>query len=367
MLTNRKARRWDSGQRLAHLGVTLAVSASLLAGCGARTSIDSAEAASLAPATPAGGSPNGSPTTPPPSPAPCESLSIDIANLRPTVMLLIDQSGSMASPYPDRSSPQTRWSLVRQALFDAQRGVVKQFEHSVRFGVTFFTSHNGFSGGVCPLLSEVVATTDNYEALSALYDRLAPDDDTPTGAALQKVVDGLEAHPTGGPQSILLVTDGDADTCEIPDPQEGQPDALAAAQRAFAAGIEVSVLGISHDIAQQNLQQLANAGRGRPVDSVWGVNPEAAQPFEAGDNVQGLTAQLAGILTQLSLCNVPLQRDTGATEASAARVLLDGEPLQYGARDGFTVADPRHLAITGKACETLTAKGQRLTIRVSCD
>jgi hypothetical protein len=349
------------------LPFTLAMSASLLGGCGARTSLDFAETASIAPALPAGGSTNGSPTALPPSPKPCESFSVDIANLRPTVMLLIDQSGSMASPYPERSSPETRWSLVRQALFDAQRGVVKQFEHSVRFGVTFFTSHNGFSGGVCPLLSQVIAATDNYEALSALYDQLRPDDDTPTGAALQKVIDGLQAHPTGGPQSILLVTDGDADTCEIPDPQEGQPDALSAAQRAFAAGIEVSVLGISHDIAQQNLQQLANAGRGRAVDAVWGVNPEAAQPFEAGDNVQGLTAQLSGILTQLSLCNVPLQRETSAAEASAGQVLLDGQPLHYGVSDGFTVTDPRHLSITGKACETLTAKGQHLTVRISCD
>ncbi len=282
-------------------------------------------------------------------------------------MLLIDQSGSMASPYPDRTSTETRWSLVRQALFDLQRGVIKQFEHSVRFGVTFFTSHNGFSGGVCPLLSEVSAATDNYEALSALYDQLKPDDDTPTGAALQKVLAGLQAHPPSGPQSILLVTDGDADTCEVPDPQLGQPDALAAAQRAFAAGIEVSVVGISRDIAPQNLQQLANAGKGRAVDAVWGVDPGAAQPFEAGDDVQGLTAQLAGILTQLSLCNIPLQRDTGAAEASAGHVLLDGQPLAYGASDGFTVQDPRHLSIQGKACETLTAQGQRVSVRISCD
>lgn len=365
-LTNRKTPLGDSSHRLAHLRLPLAIAALMVGGCGARTALDYPETVGIASATPAGGSSNGVPGALP-SKGPCESITVDIASLRPTVMLLVDQSGSMASPYPDRDSPQTRWSLVRQALFDAQSGVVKRFEHSVRFGVTFFTSHNGFSGGVCPLLSEVSAAPDNYEALSALYDQLEPDDDTPTGAALQKVVDGLQAQPATGPQSILLVTDGDADTCEVPDPQEGQPDALAAAQRAFAAGINVSVLGISQDIAQQNLQQLANAGRGRATDAVWGVDPEAAQPFEAGDNVQGLTAQLTDILSQISLCSVALQRATGAAEASTGEVLLDGQPLAYGASDGFAIEDPRHLAITGKACDTLKANGKRLSVRISCD
>lgn len=357
------ARRWDSGLPLVCL---LAAALSGTGACGARTGFDDLATVGLDPAKPAGGAANGGSGPLPPMNHDCESISVDIANLRPTVQLLVDQSGSMASAYPDRNSPQTRWSLVRQALFDVNSGVVKQFEHSVRFGVTFFTSHNGFSGGVCPLLNEVSAATDNFAALSGLYDRLQPDDDTPTGAALQQVIDGLQAQPRGGPQSILLVTDGDADTCEVPDPQGGQPDALAAAQRAFAAGIELTVLGISHDIGQQNLQQLANAGRGRTLDAVWGVDPDAAQPFDASDSVQGLTAQLADIL-QRSLCTVALQRDTSPVEARASQVLLDGRALEYGANDGFTIADSRHLTITGKACEILTANGQRLSVRIACD
>jgi hypothetical protein len=358
-----KARRWDAGLSVVCL---LAVAASGVGACGARTGIDYSETVGLGAEKPAGGTANGGAGALPPPNHDCQSIGVDIANLRPTVQLLVDQSGSMASAYPDRNSPQTRWSLVRQALFGVQGGVVKQFEHSVRFGVTFFTSHNGFSGGVCPLLNEVSAAIDNFQALSGLYDRLEPDDDTPTGAALQNVVDRLQALPRGGPQSILLVTDGDADTCEIPDPQGGQPDALAAAQRAFAAGIELTVLGISHDIGQQNLQQLANAGRGRALDAVWGVDPGAAQPFDASDSVQGLTAQLADIL-QRSLCTVALQRETNVVEARAGQVLLDGQALEYGASDGFTIADSHHLTITGKACETLTAKGRRLSVRIGCD
>lgn len=350
---------------LAYLSLALLLAVPAVSGCGARTGVGFAETNDFSPATPAGGASGNRPLGT--GGASCESITVDIANLRPTVMLLVDQSGSMASPYPDRSSPETRWSLVRKALFDSENGVVKQFEHSLRFGIAFFTSHNGFEGGQCPILSEVSAATDNYQALSKLYDQLQPDDDTPTGAALQTLVNQLQREPPGSPQSILLVTDGDADTCEVPDPQQGQPDAVAAAERAFSAGISVSVLGISNDIAQQNLQQLANAGKGRAIDAVWGVDRDAAQPFEASHSVQGLTAQLGEILGAISLCTVPLLRDTASGEASSARVLLDDQSLKYGTSDGFTIVDPRHLAITGRACETLKERGQRLTVRIGCD
>jgi hypothetical protein len=272
----------------------------------------------------------------------------------------------MEFPYPDSDSPETRWSLVQNALFDPQHGVVKLFEHSVRFGIAFFTSHNGFSGGACPLLSQVSAATDNYEALRALYAELEPDDDTPTGAALQAITTELTSPSARGPQSIVIVTDGDADTCEVPDPQEGQPEALAATERAFAAGIDVSVLGISTDIAEQNLQELANAGKGKPIDAVWGVDAAAAQPFHASEDVVGLAAQLAEILGRIPLCTVQLERDLVGDEASGGEVLLDGQPLAYGSANGFAVKDARHLEVVGQACETLKASGKQLSVRLSC-
>lgn len=356
---------WTRRHGLSMFALAVAAAGAQTASCGARTALDFPESNHyLGPATPAGS--GGQPPAGTPAP-PCESFTVEISDLRPAVTLLVDQSGSMASRYPDRNSPETRWSLVRKALFDSNNGVVKQFEHRVRFGIVFFTSHNGFSGGVCPMLSEVRAATDNYEALSSLYDQLEPEDDTPTGAALQSVVAELRAQAARGPQSIVLVTDGDADTCEMPDPQQGQPQAVAAAQAAFAAGIEVSVLGISSDIAGPNLQQLANAGKGKAIDAVWGVDPNAAQPFTASDDVRGLTAQLADILGGIPLCSVPLQRDVATDEASTGQVLLDGQPLAYGADNGFISKDPRHLEIVGPACDTLKTTGKELRVRISCN
>jgi hypothetical protein len=275
----------------------------------------------------------------------------------------------MRQAYPTFGSKMTRWSLVGDALFDPSVGVIKNFELSVRFGVAFFTSHNGFSGGACPLLSEVTAATGNYEAMLELYRRLQPDDDTPTGAAIDRVVNELQRSPIVGHPSIVLVTDGDPDTCEVPDPQEPEAVtvAVAAAERAHAAGIDLYVLGISNDIDGRNLQQLANAGKGAPIASVWGVDAGAAQPFHASDSLAGLAAQLSGILSSVPFCEVTLHRDVSTIEAMQGSVVLDGSPLAYGSADGFVLKDPRHLEVVGKACAAIKASGKQLTARISCD
>ena len=389
MLFNRRPLKAHSVQR-SWRSLSLAGGV-LLAACGARSGVDlldatqtgsaGARANSPDPALPAGGA--GAPAqggasasagafaragSPAQGGAPsarpvCEAVTVAIDELRPALTLVVDQSRSMNESYPDSQSLATRWSLVGDALFDPTFGVVKRFEASIRFGIAFFTSYPGS----CPVLSEVPAQTRNYPALNMLYRSLAPRGDTPTGDALQQIVSELERTPSQGPRSILLVTDGNPDTCAQPNPDEGQPEAVAATQRAFAAGIDSYVLGISNDIAGQNLQQLANAGKGRPIDLVWGVDADAAQPFQASDNVQDLAAQFADVLNRIPLCEVRLKRDVDASEASRARVVLDGVPLGYSAVDGYVLKDSRHLSIVGQACEAVKAGGRQLSVRISCD
>ncbi len=318
-----------------------------------------------------GGAPPVMPTAPllPPEPPPprCEDLEVTIDELRPSVTLLVDQSGSMRSRYPERRSPQTRWQLMRAALLDEQTGVVRALEQSIQFGLSFYTSYNGFSTGTCPVLSEVSSATGNYAAIAKLYDSVSPADDTPTGAAINAVVERSLATRSKGPRVILLVTDGEADSCTIPDPQLGQGEAVEAAQNAWAAGIDFYVLGVSSDISAANLQQLANAGQGRPLEAVWGSHPEAAQPYQAKDDVAGLTAQLAEILARVPLCEIELEREVALVELDNAVVTLDGEPLVFASPDGFERKDARHLRILGRACESLRASGKQLRVRISCE
>lgn len=312
------------------------------------------------------------PVTKPPQPPenPCESVSVTIDELRPTVSLLVDQSGSMRAGYPTEDSPQSRWTIVRQALLDEQTGVVRGLESSMQFSLAFYTSHNGTAGGgTCPLLSEVHAATGNYEAIRTLYDNSSPDDDTPTGAAIAQLVSEIRQAKRQGPEVILLVTDGDPDTCDVPDPQTeaGQLEAVSAAASAHTADIDFYVLGISADISGDKLQQLANAGQGKPLDARFGLDPDAAEPYQASTDVAGLTAQLRGILARVPLCEVGLDRDIGADELATGEVTLDGRKLMLDAKDGWRLSDSRHLLITGKACERLRARGKRLTVQISCD
>ncbi len=302
----------------------------------------------------------------PPEP-PCEAVSLTIDELRPSVTLLVDQSGSMRQGYPTRESAQTRWTVVRQALLDPMQGVVSTLQQSIQFGLVFYTSHNGFTGGTCPILSSVRAATDNFDEIRGLYDGTYPDDDTPTGAAIDQVVNEIAAARRKGPEVLLLVTDGDPDTCQVPDPQEGQVQAISAAAKAFAQGVDFYVLGVSSDISGDKLQQLANAGKGKPLSAIWGIDADAAQPFQASDSVAELTAQLRDILERVPLCEVELERDIAIEELARSRVTLDGEALPYGAPDGFQLKDPRHLQIVGQACETLRVAGKRLSVSISCD
>ncbi len=342
----------------------------LTAGCGARTALSYDDSIpSLMPEVPSLPPPPSASAVPPASPLPprtCVSVNLAIDDLRPTVTLLVDQSGSMDSRYPSNDSPETRWSVVRQALLDPKTGVVPGLQKSLHFGLAFYTSHNGFSGGTCPILNEVQSATDNYDAIVALYDRMSPDDDTPTGAAVQQVASEIQAAGRKSSEVLLLVTDGDPDTCAEPDPQNGQLEAIVAAERAHALGIDFQVLGVSADIAGDKLQQLANAGQGKPLSAVWGVDADAAQPFQASDSVQGLTAQLRAILARVPLCDVQLNRDVGDDEIRAASVILDGQQLAYASANGFQLKDSRHLQIVGKACDALRASGKRVTVRISC-
>jgi len=319
--------------------------------------------------TPTAGAPHvpNEPTEPiaPVTPA-CEAVTLTIDELRPAVTLLVDQSGSMNMGYPDRGSGTSRWAIVRQALLDPKEGVVPTLEHSIQFGLTFYTSYNGFSGGACPLLSSVSSATGNYAAIQKLYDETFPADDTPTGAAITAVLAQIRGAKRKGPEVLLLVTDGDPDTCEQPDPQNGQSEAVAAAAQAYQQGVDFYVLGISSDISGDKLQQLANAGRGRRLDATWGVDADAAQPYQASNSAAGLTQQLQEILSRVPLCEVELERDVAEAELSNGRVTLDGKRLVYGNADGYVLKDPRHLQVVGKACDSLRQAGKRLSVRISC-
>ncbi|RME26816.1 MAG: VWA domain-containing protein [Deltaproteobacteria bacterium] len=275
----------------------------------------------------------------------CAGVSVNLERVNPTVMLLIDQSGSMNEDF----GGMTRWEAVQKALVDPSDGVVFSLEDEILFGAALYTSHGGFSGGECPILTTVAPSLNNASAIASLIGSNGPDGDTPTGESIGAVVDYLAGLP---PDSItplriiVLATDGEPDTCEEPNPQNGQEESVAAAQAAFAAGVKTFVLSVGTDVAASHLQDMANAGAGLPVGG-----PENA-PYYVADSPAALRDAFSEIAQGSRSCIFALDgRVEPMSYAEYGKVTLNGRDLAYGDPDGWQLDDPSTLRLLGSACQ----------------
>lgn len=200
----------------------------------------------------------------------------------PTVLVLLDGSSSMFMPRV------ALWDAALEALV-GDGNPIQEFDDRVRFGFTHFRGASlphAEDDPACATLHSVDFRFDNFGEIRELYQSLGADYtvemkwETPTGFALDRSIEALLADEhTSGRQYIVLITDGDPNTCSVLDPQCGQDQSIAAVQRAYAAGIRTYAIGIG-DIARdantgcfsevtrcgtEHLQDLANAGRGLPV------------------------------------------------------------------------------------------------------
>jgi hypothetical protein len=231
--------------------------------------------------------------------------------------------------------------------------------------------------------------------------------DTPTGPAIEAVTDQLMAAEFDGPKYILLVTDGDPDTCAKPDPQCGQDESIAAVQRAYASGIGTFVVGIGDILSTaasgcfsgrcgtDHLQDLANAGQGLPVlhpgeqygyDCLQGPTSftgtyEAMTVATAGDaSFYAPTSQaelrdtIAELIAGVRTCTYTLSATVDLDKAGSGTVRFrnaDGdELLPYGDANGWRLVDETTLEITGDACDRLVDVSQivqALEISFPCD
>lgn len=271
----------------------------------------------------------------------CGEVTVTLEPVIPTIVLLIDQSGSMTADF----GGQDRWAAVYETLMNPDDGVVAQLESQVRFGVTLYTSEDGNDGPKCPILTSVEAALDNRAAIDMEYGPANPNDETPTGESLQAVATSLSALDFEGPKAIVLATDGEPDTCETPNPQEGQPEALAAAEFAFGEGISTFIISVGDEVGADHLQQMANVGVGKDAD-----DPMPAPYYEALDAGQLVDAFNEIIGTFIS-CELSIDGEVDLEQACEGTVKLDGEELECGV--DWEVPEETTLILLGQACETL--------------
>jgi hypothetical protein len=271
----------------------------------------------------------------------CGEVTVTLEPVIPTIVLLIDQSGSMTADF----GGDERWAAVYETLMNPVDGVVAQLQSQVRFGVTLYTSEDGNAGGECPILTSVEAALDNRDAIDAQYAPAIPNDETPTGESLEAVATSLSALDFEGPKAIVLATDGEPDTCETPNPQEGQPESLAAAAFAFEEGISTFIISVGNEVGADHLQEMANVGVGKDAN-----DPMPAPYYEALDAAQLVDAFNEIVGTFIS-CELSIDGEVDVDKACEGTVKLDGQELECGT--DWDVPNETTLLLIGQACDTL--------------
>lgn len=300
----------------------------------------------------------------------CPDVVVDVSKQTPTALLLIDQSYSMTAPFDGDKS---RWDTLKEALLgnDSDPGIIKALEKDVRFAVVLYTAFSEdpattpAEGTQCPSLTPAAGNLkfakNNYAAIKTIYDTAQPADDTPTGDSITAVTPALEAVSEPGPKVIIIATDGEPDTCAQLNPQEGQDEAVAAAQSAYSKGIRSFVIGVGNEIGEKHQKDMANAGAGLP--------PGGAEqaPIYPVNNKAALVTAFKSIIEGERNCKFELNSNVDPEDASKGEVTLDGEPLQHNADNGWKLTKPDEIELLGKACEQIKEGDHTLTVHFPCD
>jgi len=271
----------------------------------------------------------------------CVDVQVQVEPIVPTLVLLVDQSGSMTDDF----SGQPRWDAIYETLMDPAEGVVADLQSQVRFGLTLYSSVDGFEGGECPMLTTVDPALDNHGPIDAVFGPAEPLDETPTGESLAAVAQQLAAFQADGPKGIVLATDGEPDTCAVPNPQEGQQVSLDAAAQAFDLGITTFIISVGDEVGANHLQQMANVGVGKAPD-----DPMPAPYYQALD-AQQLVDAFEEIIGSFVSCDLLIDGIVDLEQACDGAVFLDGMELECGT--DYELPDASTLRLLGEACATL--------------
>lgn len=285
----------------------------------------------------------------------CPNITVTFEKTVPTVLLLVDQSGSMTEKF----GSDTRWNAARKALIDPTTGVVKLLEKEVRFGLALFTSKNGFSGGTCPMLTTVPIALGNYSAIASVYGKSDPIGDTPTGESIDAVVKTLSDPSIPGPKYIVLATDGEPDTCAVPNPQNGQKEAVAAAQNAYAKGIKTFYISVGSEVSAGHAQDMANAGQGLAIGGT-----DKAKYWSAMDPAS-IKDAFDTIIYGVRSCTFKL--NAKVTDPTKGEVTLDGSKLTYGDANGWKLdADGVTVTLLGTSCDKIKSGDHSISAEFAC-
>lgn len=344
----------------------------------------------------------------------CARVTVEATRVTPNVIFLIDRSGSMgwelnlddgaqcpeivfdgetendcyAQGTSSATRDRSRWRELRSTLIGtspapAMQGLIADLQDQVRFGALTYTRGQG----ACRTMRILTPVTEDGLTRVTVIDsasdptardliagngandnqylNLAPSGGTPTGPAIDYLLERLASTVTEStdPTILILATDGDpthSDNCDNLDNYTTDPEAwsVAAVQRAYAANIRTFVLAVApeDELAQDHVNALANAGIGRAP----GASPQAESWRVT--NVAALNAALTGIIGDEISCTIQL---AGMVPSWTEDACSDGTiELVEGAQrttipcapgNGWQLTGPSTVEIMGTSCLQLKA------------
>ncbi|KPK13460.1 MAG: hypothetical protein AMJ62_15205 [Myxococcales bacterium SG8_38] len=311
----------------------------------------------------------------------CQSVQVTPTRSIPNVMFLVDQSGSMVESF---GGGQDRWEAAHSAI----NSIVSDLDSIVRFGLTTYTSRNGFqSGRSCPLLPTQIdfdlnnSSTFGNDSIYPYSYPSADGEDTPTGDSIDALVGLIQANPPPpqGPTIIVLATDGEPDSCECadnwpnptntsqnycegpPTPTDPRIEAVSAAANAHASGLDLYVLwvgALTSDSIRNHIQDVADAGIG-----------QADAPFWIGTDPEDLENEFRTIISASISCEVQIDKPFDDVEKACNEgdVKLGG--TQLSCPDGDWRVKPganNVIELLGSACDTFKSGDVTLTAEFPC-
>lgn len=300
----------------------------------------------------------GSGSTGAPVKMPCQVEETEVKPVPPSVLLILDKSGSMSMEKWDHDampvSPDvTRW----YSLHEVVKGVVTSFDAVVHFGVKLYPKidagsyvdvgacvvNPGVEVPIAPKNAQKVLTTipaANFEVLGG----------TPMESGLKEGYKYLKELDPSLQRFAIMVADGEiSDTCK----GENFFEALASVEDALSNyGIPTYVVGIDVDPStSEQLTGLADAG-GKPKPG-----PE---PFYQTTNQIELKEAIQGIVDDTLSCEIAV--DPEPAEPELFEVWIDGveiDAVDTCDQSGWRWKTPHsEIELCGDACKLLKKTGK---------
>lgn len=289
---------------------------------------------------------------------PCQVEETQVEPVPPSVLFILDKSGSMSMEKWDHDDmPQTADVTRWYSLFKVVEGVVNSFNAVVHFGVKLYPKIDAGSYvdvGACvvnPGVEVPIAPMNAAKVLMTIPPaEFAVLGGTPMESGLKEGYKYLKTLDPSLQRFAIMVADGEiSDTCK----GENFLEAQAAVEEAFANyDIPTYVVGIDVDPSTSDqLATLATAG-GKPKPG--------PDPFYQTTNQIELQAALQGIVEDTISCVIAV--DPEPAEPELFEVWIDGAQIDPAAncdQDGWVWKTPHsEIELCGAACKLLKKTGE---------